>query len=186
MPHCGTAFFITGLIDSELLSDFVSFIKKVPDDASLITVVIQSPGGKVPVSFAISNIINSLPCKVRTVNIGNVDSAANIVFAAGHERISAENGIFYFHGVLKELNGSFNAADLRRFISEMETERKRMTHYFYERTGKPEAVWRKLMGKGTDLGAKEALKLNLATRICGDGEIQNILKDGYYAADSKQ
>ncbi|MBO4555733.1 MAG: hypothetical protein J5706_03165, partial [Elusimicrobiales bacterium] len=94
------------------------------------------------------------------------------------------NGIFYFHEVLKELNGSFNAADLRRFISEMETERKRMTQYFFSRTGTPERVWHRLMSRGTDINAADALKLNLATRICGGGEIQNILKDGYYAAGS--
>lgn len=181
MTRSGKVYFITGAIGPETLSDFIAYLKTVPDDEKSISVVVQSAGGLVSIAFAIASLIESLPCSVRTVNFGNVDSAANIIFASGDERIAGEFSSFYVHGVQKELNGRFSAGDLRSLAREVDADSRRIRTYLAERTRTDEKGWEGLMSEGVVLDANSALKMGLATRTCDRTEFEELLREAWQA-----
>jgi ATP-dependent Clp protease protease subunit len=53
-----------------------------------ITILISSPGGDTPSALAAYNILRNMPVEITTFNIGNVDSAAMLLYCAGHNRYS--------------------------------------------------------------------------------------------------
>ena len=70
---------------------------------SEIYLAISSGGGNVFEGLSISALIKSLPIKVTTHNIGQIDSVANAIYAAGSERFASANSSFLFHGVSMNL-----------------------------------------------------------------------------------
>ena len=112
----------TGGVNEKNVRAFITEIKnlveKNPESDSL-TIYISSPGGNVDIAVEFFNFLKLLDCKITTVNISCVNSAAIIIFAAGTERISLPCSSFYVHSVTKNLNGDFNAADLLREVKEM-------------------------------------------------------------------
>ena len=107
----------TDSIDEKNVRTFINEIKnlneKNPNSDSL-TIYISSSGGNVDIAVELFNFIKLLDCKVRTVNMSCVNSAAIIIFAAGEERIGLPSSSFYVHSVTKNLDGEFTAADLLR------------------------------------------------------------------------
>jgi ATP-dependent Clp protease, protease subunit len=65
--------------------------------AKNICVSFSSVGGGVPAAFALHNNLRSLPVRLRMHAIGDVESAANVVFVAGAERTASPRSRFLFH-----------------------------------------------------------------------------------------
>jgi len=64
-----------------------------------IRIVISSGGGDTSAAFAAYNYLHNLPgIEVSTFNVGNVDSAAVILFCAGQQRYSFPATRFLIHG----------------------------------------------------------------------------------------
>ncbi|MBR7106217.1 MAG: ATP-dependent Clp protease proteolytic subunit [Opitutales bacterium] len=103
-----------GGVTEENVRTFINEIKNLVEknpDATSLTIYISSPGGSVDIAVELFHFLKLLDCKVKTVNISCVNSAAIIIFAAGTERISLPCSSFYVHSITKELNGNFTAAD---------------------------------------------------------------------------
>jgi ATP-dependent Clp protease, protease subunit len=64
-----------------------------------IQLLISSGGGNVFEGLGIAAFMKTLPAKIVTHNIGQTDSIANVIFAAGSPRYAVENASFLFHGV---------------------------------------------------------------------------------------
>jgi ATP-dependent Clp protease protease subunit len=64
-----------------------------------IYLLMSSAGGNVSEGLNIAAYMRSLPVKITTHNIGQTDSIANVIFAAGSERYANTNASFLFHGV---------------------------------------------------------------------------------------
>src|SRR5712691_3344892 len=64
-----------------------------------IYLLFASFGGNIAAGIVAYNTLRSLPVKLITHNIGNVDSIANIIFLAGQERLAVPHSTFMFHGV---------------------------------------------------------------------------------------
>jgi ATP-dependent Clp protease protease subunit len=64
-----------------------------------IYLMISSGGGNVFEGLSLAAFIKALPVKVITHNIGQTDSIANVVFAAGSPRYANTSASFMFHGV---------------------------------------------------------------------------------------
>ena len=82
-------------------------------------IYISSPSGSVDIAVELFNFLKLLDCKITTVNLSCVNSAAIIIFAAGDERIRLPCSSFYVHSITKNLNRDFTAADLLREVKEM-------------------------------------------------------------------
>lgn len=61
--------------------------------------LLSSPGGNVMNGINVYNYLRSLPIRLRTHNVGIVDSIANVIFLAADTRYAVKNSSFLFHGV---------------------------------------------------------------------------------------
>jgi ATP-dependent Clp protease protease subunit len=64
-----------------------------------IYILISSGGGNVSEGLNIAAYMKALPVQITTHNIGQTDSIANVIFAAGSVRYATQNASFLFHGV---------------------------------------------------------------------------------------
>ena len=158
----------TGSVNEENVRAFVTEIKNLttqnPETTSL-TIYMSSPGGNVDIAVEFFNFLKLLDCKVRTVNMSCVNSAAIIVFAAGTERISLPCSSFYVHSITKNLNGNFTAADLLREAKEMLTNTDKVATILANTSNKSKNYWKRLMRKGYLLTPQKAKEIGLVNDI---------------------
>jgi ATP-dependent Clp protease, protease subunit len=64
-----------------------------------VQLLLSTPGGSVMNGMNLYNFMRSLPLKLVTHNVGNVDSIGNAIFLAGEERFACPHSTFMFHGV---------------------------------------------------------------------------------------
>ena len=64
-----------------------------------IYLLMSSGGGSVSEGLNLAAYMKALPVHITTHNIGQTDSIANVVFAAGTTRYATQNSSFLFHGV---------------------------------------------------------------------------------------
>lgn len=64
-----------------------------------IYLIISSGGGNVFEGVSLGAFMKTLPVAITTHNVGQIDSIANVIFAAGTTRYSNANSSFLFHGV---------------------------------------------------------------------------------------
>ena len=144
--------YFTGSVDEknvrELIAEIKNLNEKYPESDSL-TVYISSFGGSVDIAVELYSFLKLLDCKVRTVNTSCVNSAANIIFAAGTERISLPDSSFYIHSVSKEM--SANTEKIASILSSASNKNK--------------TYWKRLMRKGCLLTSKKAKELGLVNDI---------------------
>lgn len=64
-----------------------------------VCLIISSGGGNVVEGLGISAFMRTLPIEITTHNIGQIDSIASVIFAAGSKRVATAQASFLFHGV---------------------------------------------------------------------------------------
>lgn len=69
------------------------------DGVEHVYLLMSTPGGTVMNGLNLYNVMRSMPFKLTTHNVGNVDSIGNAVFLAGEERYACPHSTFMFHGV---------------------------------------------------------------------------------------
>jgi ATP-dependent protease ClpP protease subunit len=67
------------------------------EGAHRLTVSMSSVGGGIPAAFALYSNLCALPVHLTMHNIGDIQSAANVVFVAGDERSASPKSNFTFH-----------------------------------------------------------------------------------------
>ena len=154
----------TGSINEENVRAFINGIKDLPESNSL-TIYISSQGGNVDIAIELFNFLKLLDCKITTVNISCVNSAAIIIFAAGTERICLPCSSFYVHSISKNLNGNFTAADLLREVKEMSANTDKIASILESASNKNKSYWKRLMQKGCLLTPQKAKELELINVI---------------------
>lgn len=158
----------TGGVNEENVRAFIYEIKnlneKFPDSTSL-TIYISSPGGSVDIAVELFNFLKLLDCKIQTVNMSCVNSAAIIIFAAGTERICLPCSSFYVHSITKNLNGTFTADDLLREAKEMTANTDKVATILANTSNKNKSYWKRLMRKGCLLTSQKAKELGLVNDI---------------------
>ena len=158
----------TGSVNEENVRTFINEIKNLVEknpDAKSLTIYISSPGGNVDIAVEFFNFLKLLDCKIRTVNMSCVNSAAIIIFAAGTERISLPCSSFYVHSITKELNGNFTADDLLREVREMSANTDKVANILAGISNKNKSYWKRLMRKGCLLTPQKAKQLGLVNGI---------------------
>jgi ATP-dependent Clp protease, protease subunit len=64
-----------------------------------VYLIISSGGGNVSEGLNMAAFMKTLPIQITTHNIGQTDSIANVIFAAGSKRYANTHASFMFHGV---------------------------------------------------------------------------------------
>ncbi|MDM8269147.1 ATP-dependent Clp protease proteolytic subunit [Barnesiella viscericola] len=134
-------------------------------DASVLTINISSPGGDVNVAVELFHFLRSLECKIQTINISCVNSAAILIYLAGDSRICHIGSTFYIHSISKRLKGIYDIKTLSREVKEMSVNTDIVATILEQRTKRQKKYWKKLMSKGCILKAEQALRLGIVSII---------------------
>ena len=102
----------------------------------VVYLMLSTPGGNVMSGLTIHNFLRSMPFKLITHNIGNVDSIGNVIFLAGEERYSCPNATFMFHGVGFDIMQPtrFEEKLLRERLTSLQADQKRIADVITQRT----------------------------------------------------
>lgn len=124
-----------------------------------IYLLISSPGGNVSEGLNIGAFMRALPVEITTHNIGQTDSIANVIFAAGKKRYATQNASFLFHGVsMNYLNQSFIESQLEEQYKIVKRLRENIAAVFASYSGISVSDSESLMvGGATILNAQDAL-----------------------------
>lgn len=141
-----------------------------------IILQISSSGGSSDHGLLAYNFLRQINIPKTTIGMGNVDSAAVMMFCAGQKRIAAPSCRFVLHEAIATLNGQFNPTKL----SEMAKLIQRITDDYSEVitkiTGKKKNIVNKEVHSGAVLSSEEAKKFGLVTDII-DGAYLKDIKD---------
>ena len=98
--------------------------------------LISSSGGDVDAGFVLYNYLTSLhgQLNISMHNIGTIDSIANVIFLAGNKRYAAPNASFLFHGIMINLQGTFNMSALKEHLSRLEIRENRIAETMSKHT----------------------------------------------------
>lgn len=128
--------------------------------------LISSGGGNVFEGLSLAAYINALPMKTTMHNVGQIDSVATAIFAAGKERIGAANASFMFHGISTTLNGVFLESQLKELYEGAKRSKEDIAKAISKYSGIPLMDIEKLMvDGGVILTAERAKSLKFISNI---------------------
>lgn len=138
--------------------------------ATELKVFISSKGGDTVAGFTAYNFLKSLPVRVTTHNLSNVESIANVIFMAGEERTASSLSRFLLHPLhwgfaspqadhlrIREWTACLDN-DLERFVQILDLETQGFD--FSE-----QPLWRDLITSATIAEAARAAELGLIHRV---------------------
>ena len=162
---------LTGDIDEESIDKAMRWLIYENMDTSnsekILTLYINSTGGSLTDAFGLIDVIKNSNYIVRTVGVGNVMSAAFLIFAAGDkgERYIAKNASIMCHQFTESIDEKYH--DIKAALKETENCNKRMVDFLTEATGLvPSKVKSKLLPPSdVYLTAQELIDYGVADHI---------------------
>lgn len=107
-----------GLFSSIETSTAEKFIRlvctKMPSATKKLHILFNSSGGSISAGFVLYNFIKVLPYHVIMHNVGSVDAIGIVVFLAGKERYSVENGTFLMHHITTQIPERISTESMMR------------------------------------------------------------------------
>jgi len=159
-----------GEIDSESARDICEWILRVnfeEDKPSLLNLVINSEGGNMSDAFAIIDVMKTSLIPIRTVGLGQVQSAGLMIFLAGSkgERILTPNTCIMSHQYSWGSSGKHH--ELVAVRKEFDMSFQRQLNHYMKCTGLDEKVVKKYLLPAEDifLSATDALKYGICDRV---------------------
>lgn len=122
-------------------------------------------GGNFDRAVSLYNTLRALPLKLVTHNVGNVGSAAIVLFLAGEERYACPQTVFFFHPSSVSLEGSFEPQELARERVELLESDAREREIIAQRTRLGAREIRALVNGSRTIGAERALDAGLIDAI---------------------
>jgi len=162
---------LMGEIDEENVEKAVRWLIYENMDSSnsekTLTLYINSTGGSLTDAFGLIDVIKNSNYIVRTIGIGNIMSAAFLIFAAGDkgERYIAKNTSIMCHQFTDSIDEKYH--DIKAALKETEYCNKRMVDILTEATGlAPSRVKAKLLPPSdVYLTAQELIDYGVADHI---------------------
>ena len=163
--------FLMGDIEEENVEKAIRWLLYENMDNSnpekILTLYINSTGGSLTDAFGLIDVIKNSNFVVRTIGIGNVMSAAFMIFAAGDkgERYIAKNTSIMCHQFTESIDEKYH--DIKAALKETENCNNRMVDFLVEATGLvPSKVKSKLLPPSdVYLTAEELLEYGVADHI---------------------
>ena len=163
--------FLMGEIDDENIEKAIRWLLYENMDNSnpdkILTIYINSTGGSLTDAFGLIDVMQNSNFVVRTIAIGNVMSAAFLIFAAGDkgERYVAKNTSIMCHQFTDSMDDKYH--NIKAAMKETEHLNKRMVDILTEATGLvPSKVKAKLLpASDVYLTAEELVEIGVADHI---------------------
>ena len=159
---------ITGGIDVNTAHQLITYLNGqiYNTDIKKVKIIISSPGGDVDSAVQIYTYLKALPIEIETIAISQIDSAANIIYAAGNKRLAIKGCRFFLH------EGTFTAAaqtttlhNHEESISIFKELLKKHINILSKETGQKEAKIKSLFKASTILTAEKAKQIGLVHEI---------------------
>jgi len=132
-----------------------------------IHLLINSGGGRVDAAWQICDIMDCIETPVHTIGVGNIASAALMIFINGERgnRVLSKRSSVMSHQYSWGVEGKYS--DLKAAQSEIDNIYKRMSEFFCEKTQLDKAIVEKEILEQSDrwLTASQAKKYNLADKV---------------------
>jgi ATP-dependent protease ClpP protease subunit len=132
-----------------------------------IHLMLSTPGGSVMHGITAYNVLRSLPIKLITHNVGNVDSIGTVVFLAGEQRFACPHSTFMLHGVAMSTQApaSFFEKNLAEKLLSVQADQARIKGIYTERAHiTPEQAEGYFLGEAT-LNAAEGVDRGLVHEV---------------------
>jgi len=133
--------------------------------------LMSSGGGDVLSGFMVYNYLKGLPIELTTFNVGNVDSAASVIYCAGSKRYAVPEARFIIHelSLTFTANGpgqmSIDLPSLEAQISLLKSQETSMARILATTIGKPQSEAETKIHTQTALSSEEAQKWGLVQDI---------------------
>jgi len=117
---------INGVISKDTLAKAQSklwalhFDEKYTDN---VQVLINSPGGYLDATWAFIDTMSAVKMHIRTVALGEIASAATMIFVAGDERVMAPNSLAMIHHFSSGNHGNYRDLVASRKMEDIEFEK---------------------------------------------------------------
>ena len=146
-------------------------------DTPILTVRINSYGGRVSEGLAIYNLLSDFKGRLRTVVDGFACSAASVIFMAGEERIVPESGLLMIHNAWSEATGDSNA--MKKAAEDLEKQTQPSVNIYVSKTGLSEEKVKEMMDRQTWITSKEAFEWGFATSLEKNDSAKQSLESDY-------
>ncbi len=154
----------TSAIDTVSLGRFYRRVVPRLGKVDRLNLFIDSSGGQVIVALGLARFLASLKRRIMTFNAGHCDSAAIVIFAAGHERIANAAGCqFAMHEVGIETPGIQTLSSLAKIERQLKRDTDNIVRFLEKRTGRSAILWERDMATKKTLSSRSAIQRNLAT-----------------------
>lgn len=159
---------ITGYIDANTAQQLITYLNGqiYRTDIKKLKLIISSSGGDVDSAIRIYAYLKALPIEIETIALSQIDSAANIIYAAGSKRVAIAGCRFFLH------EGTFTSASQTTTLHNHEEAvlifrelLKRHVQILAKTIGKTEEDIKKLLTASTVLNDKEAKDLGFVHEI---------------------
>ena len=132
-----------------------------------IHINISSKGGCNQSALTVYNFLRHAPCKITTHNIGYCDSAANILYLAGSERIATPHSRFVVHSPKINFNKNIDITSLELLEQHhgLAYDETLTSNIFLEAASIDVKTTRQWMFTGKVITPPEAVDIGLATSI---------------------
>ena len=157
-------------IDNEVAKQVTQYILETnygPADErpDYINMLINSQGGLLTDAFAIIDIMKSSVIPIRTIGLGQIASAALMIFLTGNERILTPNTSIMSH--IWSGGSMGKASELFAITKEFNLTTERMMDHYMKHTGMTKKKISETLLTTSDvyLSADEALKLGICDRV---------------------
>lgn len=161
--------FLSGEIDDKNIELAIRWMlfESLQQDSRPLTLYINSMGGSLTDAFALIDLMNKSPIPIRTVGIGNVMSAAFLIFLSGTvgERYIGKNCFILSHQFSEEIYGKYH--DIKTKMIESQKTNDKMIQLIKSKTKLSEKEIKTKLLPPTDvwLTSEEAVKLGIADHI---------------------
>jgi ATP-dependent protease ClpP protease subunit len=130
-----------------------------------ITICLSSLGGSPDLGFYAYEMLRAMPIRIVMHAVGNVSSAANVLFLAADERLAAPYAVFYFHLTTRVSGANLIATQAGGVLGSLAADDTRARQLVAERTGTPEATAWGWFSNERTMAAAEALEVGIVHRI---------------------
>lgn len=159
---------ITGGIDVNTAHNLIAYVngQLYSSNIKRLKIIISSGGGDVDSAVRIYAYLKALSLEIETIAFSQIDSAANIIYAAGAKRIAIKGCRFFLH------EGTFTTGAQTTTLHNHEEALlifkellKKHASILAKESGKTEKGINKLLATSTILSTEEAKKLGLVHEI---------------------
>lgn len=126
---------------------------------------ISSSGGSSDHGLLAYNYLKQLSLKITTIGMGNVDSAAVMLFCAGNQRLAMPSCRFVLHEALATINGQFGSLKLAEMARLIERITDDYVDVVSKVTGQKKQKVSRLVKDGGVLSSAEAKTKGLVTEV---------------------